>query len=78
MIVCKGKILLRVLIVSVVSLHFSMQGEDIFEHSNAKCSLCTLQSTCRPMCNVLISFITLLNIFTHANILVSALEPRVS
>ena len=28
-------------------LHFSLQEEDIIEHTNAKYHLCTLQSTCR-------------------------------
>ena len=27
---------------SVMCLHFSMQEEDILEHTNAKCHLCTL------------------------------------
>ena len=27
---------------SVMCLHFSMQEEDILEHSNDKCHLCTL------------------------------------
>ena len=52
-IVCKGKILLNTLMASVTCMHFSMQEEDhILEYTNAKCHLCTLQSTCRPLCNI--------------------------
>ena len=36
--VCKGKILLRIVMPSVIYLHFSMQEEGILEHSNAKCT----------------------------------------
>ena len=34
--VCKGKIILGVLMASVMCLYFSMQVEDILEHSNGK------------------------------------------
>ena len=40
--VCKGNILLSVLMVSVMCLHFSVQEEDIPEHTNGKCHLCAL------------------------------------
>ena len=60
--VCKGKILLSTLMASVMCMHFSMQEEHILEHINAKCYLCTLQSTCRPLCNMGIHLVTLPNI----------------
>ena len=56
----------------MIVLQFSMQGEDIIEHTNAKYYLCTLQSTCKSLCNIGIYLITLLNI------LVSELERQVS
>ena len=37
-----AKILLSILMVSVMCLHFIMQEEDILEHTNAKCHVCTL------------------------------------
>ena len=40
--VCKGEILLRISIASVMCLHFSIQEEDNIEHSNVECCLCTL------------------------------------
>ena len=40
--VCKRKTFLSVLMASVISLHFSVQEEDIFECTNGKCQLCTL------------------------------------
>ena len=40
--VCKGKKFPSVLMASVMYLHFSMQEEDIMEHTNAKCHLCPL------------------------------------
>ena len=40
--VCKGKIVLSILMASVMCLHFCMQEEDILEHSNGKYHLCTL------------------------------------
>ena len=39
--ICKGKIVLSVLMAGVMCLHFSMQDEDILEHNNGKCHLCT-------------------------------------
>jgi L-lactate utilization protein LutB len=35
-----------------MSLHFCMHEVLNFEHTNAKCHLCTLQSSCRPLCNI--------------------------
>jgi len=49
-------------ILEMIVLRSSMHGEDILEHTNAKCFLCALQSTCRPLCDVSIHLITLLNI----------------
>ena len=46
-------------------LHFSMQEEDVIEHTNDKCHLYTLLSTSRPLCNIGIHLITLLNIPCH-------------
>ena len=43
-------------------VHFCMQKEDVLEHINVKCYLCALSSTCRPLCDVGIHPITLLNI----------------
>jgi hypothetical protein len=56
-----GNILLNIPMANVC-LHFSIQEEDILGHSNAKCHLCTLYSTFRPLCNIGIYLITLLNI----------------
>ena len=39
---CKGKIFLSVLMASVMCLCFRMQHDDILEHTNGKCHLCTL------------------------------------
>ena len=36
--------------------------KDTLDHTNVECRLCTLQSTCRPFCNIDIHLITLLNI----------------
>ena len=47
---------------SVMCSHFGMQEEDTLEHTNGKCLLCTLQSTSRPLCNIGIYLIPLLNI----------------
>ena len=47
---------------SIVCLHFSMQEEDILEHTKAKFHLCTFQSTSGPFCNIGIHLITILNI----------------
>jgi hypothetical protein len=38
---------------SVVCLHFSMQEEDILEHTKRQTSFVyTIRSTCRPFCNI--------------------------
>ena len=37
--VCKGKILLSILMTHVMCLHKSMQEEDIIDRTNAKCHL---------------------------------------
>ena len=47
---------------SVTCLHFNVQEEDVLELTNAKCRLCTLQSTYRPLCDIGIHLIPLLNI----------------
>ena len=39
--ICKGKILLSLLMPSVMYLHFSMQEEEIREYTNAKCHVFT-------------------------------------
>jgi hypothetical protein len=52
---------------SVMCLHLSMQEEDILEHTNAKCHVYTLWSTCRLLCNIGIHHITLLNIIIPRN-----------
>ena len=41
---------------------FSMQEEDTFEYIDAQHHLCTLLSTCRPLCDIAIHLITHLNI----------------
>jgi hypothetical protein len=48
---CKGYMWLSILMASVMCLHFSMREEDGLERTNVKCHLCTLWSTCRPLCN---------------------------
>jgi hypothetical protein len=40
--VCKGKILLSILMACVMCLLFGMQEADVLEHTNAICHLCTL------------------------------------
>ena len=62
---------------SVMCLNFSMQEENVLEHTNNKCHLCTLSSTCRLLCNKGIH-LTMLIGHTRAKILVSALERQVS
>ena len=52
-------LLLSIPMASVMCLHFSMQEEDILEHTNAKDQLCSLYSTCRPLCDIGIHRITL-------------------
>ena len=54
--------LLRLLMASVMSLQFHRQEKDILDHTNGKCHLCTLQSTCKPSCNIVMHLITLWNI----------------
>ena len=58
-------------------LQFSMQEEDILEHTNVECHLCTLQGTRRPLCIVQA---TLHNTIEHvrAKTLVSTLKCQVS
>ena len=44
-------------------LHFSMQEDDIIlEHTNGKCHLYILSSTCKTLCNIGMHLITLMNI----------------
>jgi hypothetical protein len=43
-------------------LQLSVQEEEVLEHTNAKCRLCTPLSTGRLMCHMSIHLITLLNI----------------
>ena len=38
----QGEILLSILMACVMCLQFSRQEEDILEHANTKCHLCTL------------------------------------
>ena len=59
--VCKGKKFFDMLMASVMSLYFSMQAEDILKNTNGKCHLCILLSTCKPLCNICMHIITLLN-----------------
>jgi hypothetical protein len=75
--ICEGEIFLSVLMASVNYLDFSMQEEDILERINGKCHLCTLQSTCRPLCSMGHAPHNTIE-HTHAKILVSALERQVS
>ena len=44
--------ILSVLTASVKCLHFNLQEEGILEHTNGKCHLFTLSSTCRPWWNI--------------------------
>ena len=46
-------------------LYSSVQEEDVFEHINVKCHLCTLESTCRPVWNIGINLIKLLNMLKN-------------
>ena len=57
----QGEDILSILIANVMRLHLSMQEEDILEDTDGKCHLCTLQSTCRPLCNIGMHLITILN-----------------
>ena len=59
------------------SFAYSMQEEDVIMHTDVKCYLCTLYSTCRPLCNVGTHLRTIIE-HTHAKILESALECQVS
>ena len=61
-------------ILEMINLHYCLQGEDFLEHTNAKCHLYTLLSTCRLVCNTCIHLITLVNIHTPAKMLVSTLD----
>ena len=65
---------LSVLMASVMCFHV-MQEEDILEDTHGKCNLCTLKSTCRPLCHIGMHLITILNILMP-KILVSALERQ--
>ena len=62
---------------SVMCLSFSMQEDNILEHTDDKRHLCTLSSACRWLCNIGIHLIMLIE-HTHAKMLVSALECQVS
>jgi hypothetical protein len=55
---------------------FSIQEEDILEHIDGECHLCTLWLICRSLCKIGMHLITLLNILT-GKILVSTLECQV-
>jgi hypothetical protein len=55
---------------------FNMQEEDILEHTDGECHLCTLWSICRLLCTISMHLITLLNILT-GKIVVSTLECQV-
>ena len=46
---------------NVMFLHFKMQEEDNLEHTHGKCHLCIVQSIRRPLCDIGMHFITLLN-----------------
>ncbi len=50
--------------------HIGMQGEDIIEHTIAKCHLCTLWLTDTPLCNISIAPHNVIE-HTHAKILVN-------
>ena len=71
--VCEGKILLSILMTSVMYLQLSMQEKYIIEHTNATCHLCTLSSTCRPLCNIGTHLANTVE-HTHVKALVSAFE----
>ena len=47
---------------SVMCLHFSLQEDGILQHTNGMCHLYTFLSTRRPLCNIGIHLITLLNV----------------
>jgi hypothetical protein len=61
---------------SVTCLRFSMQEEYIPKH-NGKCHLCTLESTCRPLCNIGMAPRNTIE-HAHAKILINTLERQVS
>ena len=42
-------------------LHFSIEEEDILEHAIGKCHLRTLSSTCKPLCNIGMHLVRLLD-----------------
>jgi hypothetical protein len=54
-----------------------MQEEDIFEHIDANCHLCTLYLSYKPLFNISKHLIILLKQI-RANVLISALEQQVS
>ena len=59
----RGKILLSTIMAGFMCLHFSMQEEDVLEHSNANCHVCIhLSQTCRPLCKKTTCLITPLHI----------------
>ena len=63
----------------MIVLHFSIQGEDVFEFMNGKCHLCTLLPSWRPLCNISMHRTRHNTIeHTHAKILAIALERQVS
>ena len=72
-----SKAIFQSTIASVMCLHFSMREEDILQYTNGKYHLCTLWSTCRPLCSIDMHLITLFE-HTHAKILVSTLDCQVS
>ena len=59
-------------------LQFSVQEAYILEHSTTKWHLCTLQSTCRPLCNIGIHLMNNTIEDIHAKILETILEYQVS
>ena len=75
--VCKGKTFLSVRMASTMYLHFSMHEEDILEHINGKCHLCTILSTCRPLCKYRHTPHNIIK-HTHPIFLINALEHQVS
>ena len=63
---------------SLMRLHFNVPEENIFEHTNGKCYLCTLQSTCRLLCNTCMYLIFIIK-HNHAKISINALvEHQIS
>ena len=56
------RLIVAVGILKQIVLCFSMRGKDVFEHTNVECHLCALKSTCRPLSNIDIHLITIVNI----------------